>query len=84
MFASDLTNTMFKSSNTQWSTSSTSSRLLNESTNSPLSHTPIQNVNASNYAKSFDRFQPNEDDLTPNLLKSKEESALTTFSTLTD
>ena len=58
MFASDLTNTMFKSSNTQWSTSSASSRLLNESTNSPLSHTPIQNMNASNYAKSFDKFQP--------------------------
>jgi hypothetical protein len=75
MFASDLTDAMFKSSNTQWSTPSTSTRLLNESTNSPLSHTPIQNTNASNYAKSFDKFQPNEDDLTPNLLKSKEESA---------
>jgi hypothetical protein len=40
-----------------------------------LSHTPITNTNASNYAKSFDKFLKNEDDLTPNLLKSKEESA---------
>jgi|TARA_B110000259_G_scaffold90615_1_gene105205 hypothetical protein len=40
-----------------------------------MSHTPIQTSGASNYALAFDKFLKNEDDLTPNLLKSKEESA---------
>jgi hypothetical protein len=42
---------------------------------SPISHTPVPLTNASSYNLSFDKFLKKEDDLTPNLLKSKEESA---------
>jgi len=48
---------------------------VGSSTTAPLSHTPLGNTSSSNYALAFDRFLKNEDDLTPNLLKSKEESA---------
>ena len=73
--SSNLQETLFNSSTTQWSNWDTTSRLLSSSTLAPISHTPIQTKNASNYASSFDKFLKNEDDLTPNLLKSKEESA---------
>jgi hypothetical protein len=66
---------IFNSSNIQWANNSAISKLIASSTLSPISHTPIVNNNSSNYALSFDKFLKNEDDLTPNLLKSKEESA---------
>jgi hypothetical protein len=73
--ASTLFEELFNSSNTQWSNSNSSTRTLSSSTILPISHTPISSQNASNYSLSFDKFLKNEDDLTPNLLKSKEESA---------
>jgi hypothetical protein len=66
---------IFNSSNIQWANNSAISKLIASSTFSPISHTPIANNNSSNYALAFDKFLKNEDDLTPNLLKSKEESA---------
>jgi hypothetical protein len=74
-FSSNLQETLFRSSNLQWASPEVESRLFNSPSTSPLSHTPIKTTNASNYARSFDKFLKNEDDLTPNLLKSKEESA---------
>lgn len=71
----NLYETFFNSSNTQWSNTNSATRLISSATTSPLSHTPVSTNNASNYALSFDKFLKNEDDLTPNLLKSKEESA---------
>jgi hypothetical protein len=71
----NLQEVLFDSSNTQWSNSDTTSRLLGSSTTAPISHTPITNNSSSNYALSFDKFLQNQDDLTPNLLTSKEESA---------
>jgi hypothetical protein len=73
--ASSLSEVLFTSSNNQWSSSNTSSRLISNSTMSPISHTPVPLTNASSYNLSFDKFLKKEDDLTPNLLKSKEESA---------
>lgn len=73
--SSNLNEVFFDSSNTQWSNSDTLSRLTSSSTTAPISHTPVKDTNSSNYALSFDKFLKNEDDLTPNLLKSKEESA---------
>lgn len=65
----------FTNSNIQWINSNILSRLINNSTIAPISHTPLSITNTSNYPLSFDKFLYNEDDLTPNLLKSKEESA---------
>ena len=72
---STLQEALFTGANTQWVSTNSLSRLLNNTTSSPMSHTPIQTSGASNYALAFDKFLKNEDDLTPNLLKSKEESA---------
>jgi hypothetical protein len=75
IFSNNLHETFLKTSNSHWATPETTSRVINNTVSAPLSHTPLQNTNASIYSKSFDKFLPNEDDLTPNLLKSKEESA---------
>jgi hypothetical protein len=40
-----------------------------------MSSTPVKTANASQYNLSFDKFNTGEDELTPTLLKSKEESA---------
>jgi hypothetical protein len=40
-----------------------------------MTNTPVKTSNSSQYNLSFDKFNKGEDDLTPNLLKSKEESA---------
>jgi hypothetical protein len=73
--SNNLQEALFNSSNIQWVNSNVLTRLVGSSTTAPLSHTPLGNNSSSNYALSFDRFLKNEDDLTPNLLKSKEESA---------
>jgi hypothetical protein len=41
----------------------------------PNSHTPIMSNNPNFINTSYDFFEKNEDDLTPNMLKSKDESA---------
>ena len=40
-----------------------------------MTNTPVSTKSASQYSLNFDKFNKGEDDLTPNLLKSKEESA---------
>jgi len=43
----------------------------------PNSHAPIMSNNPNFINTSYDFFEKNEDDLTPNMLKSKDESAPT-------
>jgi heme/copper-type cytochrome/quinol oxidase subunit 2 len=66
---------MFNSMSLNWATKDSVTRLVNNTTTLPATHTPINTTNSSQYSLYFDRFNKNEDDLTPNLLKSKEESA---------
>jgi hypothetical protein len=66
---------MFTSMSLNWATKDSAVRLTGNSTALPISHTPVSTTNSSQYSLYFDRFNKGEDDLTPNLLKSKEESA---------
>jgi hypothetical protein len=50
-------------------------RLAGNTTTLPVSNTPVKTTNSSQYNLSFDKFNAGEDELTPTLLKSKEESA---------
>jgi hypothetical protein len=41
----------------------------------PTAHAPIMSTNPNFHNTSYDFFEKNEDDLTPNMLRSKDESA---------
>jgi len=76
--AQSLANThasFFNSSALKWSESHTLHKVLGNTNTFTNSHTPLFNKNSSNYPTGFDRFPVGEEDLTPNLLRSKEESA---------
>lgn len=66
---------LFNSAIAKWSSADGLLRASSTKTASPFLHTPVLDVNSTQYGLSFDKFQSGEDDLTPNLLKSKEESA---------
>jgi len=50
-------------------------KLINNNTVFTASHTPLLNKNSSTYPLAFDKYNKGEDDLTPSILRSKEESA---------
>jgi len=72
---SGLQQNLFNSAAAKWSSADTLLRASTTKTASPFLHTPVLDTNSTQYGLSFDKFQAGEDDLTPNLLKSKEESA---------
>jgi hypothetical protein len=51
------------------------SRLLSSNLTTPTSKIPVTSNSANYSALSFDRFDKNNEDLTPSMLQSKEESA---------
>lgn len=50
-------------------------RTVNNIVYMPTSHAPIMSSNPNVSNTSYDFFEKNEDDLTPNMLRSKDESA---------
>jgi hypothetical protein len=66
---------LFTSMSLDWATQDSATRLVGGTTTLPMTNTPVKTTNSSQYSLSFDKFNKGEDDLTPNLLKSKEESA---------
>jgi hypothetical protein len=58
-----------------WSSPSTTTRLSNNLTTFSNTHTPLPFYGPSQNSFSFDKFNRSESDLTPDILKSKEESA---------
>ena len=67
--------TVFSSNTLDWSDSNSLYRLVNNNAAFTASHTPLLNQNSSTYPLAFDRYTKGEDDLTPAMLRSKEESA---------
>ena len=72
---SGLQQSLFNSAAVKWSSADSLLRASSTKTASPFLHTPVLDVNSTQYGLSFDKFQSGEDDLTPKLLTSKEESA---------
>jgi heme/copper-type cytochrome/quinol oxidase subunit 2 len=66
---------LFNSMSLDWATQDSATRLVGNTTTLPMTNTPVGTKSASQYNLNFDKFNKGEDDLTPNLLKSKEESA---------
>lgn len=58
-----------------WSDTNSLHKLVNNSATFTASHTPLMNKNSSTYPLAFDKYNKGEDDLTPAMLRSKEESA---------
>jgi len=66
---------IFTSNALDWSDSNSLYRLVSNNSAFTASHTPLLNQNSSTYPQAFDRYTKGEDDLTPAMLRSKEESA---------
>ena len=66
---------LFNSSGLGWADPTTLQRLLSNNTAFTASHTPLLNKNSSTYPLAYDKYLKGEDDLTPSILRSKEESA---------
>lgn len=66
---------LFNSANLAWSDTNSLYRLLSNNTAFTASHTPLLNKNSSTYPLGYDKYLKGEDDLTPAILRSKEESA---------
>lgn len=66
---------LFASSTLKWGEDHTVHRLLGNVNMFPNSHTPLLNKNSLTYPQGYDRFPAGEEDVTPTLLRSKEESA---------
>jgi hypothetical protein len=68
-------NSLYTLSKLNWSNLDQSVRLFNNSVSMPTEHAPIMSSSPYFNNTSYDFFEKNEDDLTPNMLKSKDESA---------
>lgn len=66
---------LFNLSNIEWSDTNNIYKLLNNNTAFTTSHAPLLNKTSSTYPVGYDRYPKGEDDLTPQVLRSKEESA---------
>lgn len=66
---------LFNSSTCFWQNSDITSKVLNNNTYMPNAHSPIMSGNIKFYLQSYDRFSSANEDQTPNMLRSKEESA---------
>ena len=66
---------LFGSASLSWPDSMSLQKLINNNTVFTASHTPLLNKNSSTYPLAFDKYNKGEDDLTPSILRSKEESA---------
>ena len=69
------TPSLYNLSSLGWASQANTRSLLSSDTAPSTSHTPAYSSNPHWVNKSFDRYLPGQDDLTPNLLKSKEETA---------
>ena len=58
-----------------WPNLEHTSKVLNNVVWMPTAHAPIMSSNPNFHNTSYDFFEKNEDDLTPNMLRSKDESA---------
>jgi len=67
--------TLLSSNKLQWSPDSINSRLLNNNNQMPISHIPLASNNPIFSLKSFDFIKKGNEDITPFMLRSKEESA---------
>lgn len=68
-------NTIYGLSKLQWPHMDHTARTVNNIVYMPTSHAPIMSSNPNVSNTSYDFFEKNEDDLTPNMLRSKDESA---------
>jgi len=66
---------VFNNSPLNFTSNTSLSKLVNNSTYAPTSHLPTQVKNSSNYPLGFSKYDSGSDDLTPELLKSREEAA---------
>lgn len=66
---------LFNSSTCFWQNSDITSKVLNNNTYMPNSHSPVMSSNIKFYAQSYDRFTASNEDQTPAMLRSKEEAA---------
>ena len=66
---------IFNSANLGWSDTNSLYKLIGNNTAFTASHTPLLNKNSSTYPLGYDKYLKGEDDLTPAILRSKEESA---------
>lgn len=66
---------LFNVANLGWSDTNSLYKLVNNNTTFTASHTPLLNKNSSTYPLGYDKYLKGEDDLTPAILRSKEESA---------
>lgn len=66
---------LFNNSSVNWVGDSNMSRLLSSNLTTPTSKIPVTSNSANYSALGFDRFDKNNEDLTPSMLQSKEESA---------
>ena len=66
---------LFNRSNGGWAIESNLHRLLNNNLTTPTSQTPVTSNSANYKPLQFDKFDANNEDLTPSMLQSKEESA---------
>jgi len=71
---SDIAN-VYNSSNAGWADTNNVYKLLNNNTVFTASHTPLLNKTSSTYPLGYDKYAKGEDDLTPQILRSKEEAA---------
>ena len=67
--------TLYNNNVLGWADSSVLNKLVSNNAAFTTSHTPLLNTNASTYPLAYDKYNKGEEDLTPALLRSKEESA---------
>lgn len=68
-------NNMYNLSQLNWPDLNHAAKISNNTVWMPISHAPIMSSNPNVHSTSYDFFGKNEDDLTPHMLRSKDESA---------
>ena len=67
--------TLFNTSDSNWVIDNSFTRLLSSNLTTPVSEIPLNSNTTNSNSKSFDKFDSANEDLTPSMLQSKEESA---------